>query len=193
MRKTLTKKYLLRIGASEEAVQAFEAQPIRDTRQILLGLYEQERYEWANWLLCRVMSRRQRIKYAIHAAEPVLPIFEAAYPGDDRPRKAIKAARAYLAHPSPKTRSAAESAADSAWSAARSAADSAARSAARSAAESAWSAWSARSAAESAESAWSAAESAESASWSATRRETLAYGYALVGIKVSTGAGGKMR
>ena len=129
MRRELTVKYLVSIAACDEAVAAFKAQPIRDTRQILLGLYEQERYEWANWLICRLLTRRQRIKYAIHAAESVLPIFEAAYPGDDRPRKAIKAARAYLAHPSPKTRSAAESAADSAWSAALSAADSAARSA----------------------------------------------------------------
>ena len=92
-------------------------------------------------------------------AESTLHIFENKYPGDERPRKAIQAARDYaLGNIDSAARSAAESAAESAaWSAARSADWSAAESAAESAA---WSAArsAARSAAESA--AWSAAESA---------------------------------
>ena len=97
--------------------------------------------------------------FAADCAEKVLPIYESEYPDDDRPRKAIQAARDYA---NGKIKKAARSAA---WSAALSAVESAALSAAESAA---WSA--ALSAAESAS--WSAARSAalsaaESASWSA--------------------------
>ncbi len=81
--------------------------------------------------------------FAADCAERVLPIFEKEHPGDDRPRKAIAAVRAYErgeidAAARSAARSAAESAAGSAaGSAARSAAWSAAWSAAESAAESA--------------------------------------------------------
>jgi len=93
-----------------------------------------EAYKW---------TKKDSVALSIFAAEMCLKEFEKLYPDDDRPRKAIDAARAVLAHDTAKTRSAARSAAESAWSAA-------------------WSAWSAaRSAAESAAwSAWSAAESA---------------------------------
>ena len=100
-------------------------------------------------------QKKDSVTLAIFSAELCLREFEKLYPDDKRPRKAIDAARAVLAHDTAENRSAA-------WSAARSAAESAAESAARSA-ESA--ARSAESAARSA--AWSAAESAESAAWSA--------------------------
>ena len=38
------------------------------------------------------------VKFAADCAERVLPIFEKSYPGDDRPRKAIDAARIYPAN-----------------------------------------------------------------------------------------------
>ena len=40
-------------------------------------------------------AKAQRL-FAADCAEHVLPIFEAAYPDDDRPRKAIDAARAFV-------------------------------------------------------------------------------------------------
>lgn len=48
--------------------------------------------------------------FAIECAEKVLPIFEPERPGDDRPRKAIEAARAYLLSPTEKNRAAANAA-----------------------------------------------------------------------------------
>ncbi|MDE1946260.1 MAG: hypothetical protein KGH93_03660, partial [Patescibacteria group bacterium] len=107
---------------------------------------------------------------AVDCAERVLPIFEAAHPGDSRPREAIAVARRCAdglatVEELDAARAAAESAA---WYAAESAAESAAWAAAESAA------WAAESAAGSA--AWYAAESAagsaaraaaESAAWSA--------------------------
>ena len=106
------------------------------------------------------------LRFSCVAARLCLKNFEAKYPNDDRVRKAIEAAEAYIKAPTEANRSAARSAESAAWSA-----ESAARSAAWSAAWSAESA--ARSAARSAESAaWSAARSAasaESAAWSAAQ------------------------
>ena len=52
--------------------------------------------EWANWLVVRIMTRKQRIKYAIFAAEQVIDIFEKQYPNDVEPRAAIAAAKKVL-------------------------------------------------------------------------------------------------
>ncbi len=109
-------------------------------------------------------TKKDSVALSIFSAELCIGIYEKQYPNDDRPRKAIEAAKKWLKNPTKENESAAESAAwSAAWSAARSAAESAAWSAAWSAARSAESA--ARSAAWSA--AWSAARSAESAARSA--------------------------
>jgi hypothetical protein len=55
--------------------------------------FDENSIEWANWLLPRCMKHKQFVKYAVYAAELVLPIFEKKYPKDDRPRKAIEAAK----------------------------------------------------------------------------------------------------
>jgi len=108
-------------------------------------------------------TKKDSIALAIFSAELVIDNFEKEYPNDDRPRKAIEAAKKVLKRDTDINRSAAGLAAESAvWSAglaarsAGSAARSAAGSAAESAAESA--AWSA---------AWSAGSAARSAAWSA--------------------------
>ena len=50
------------------------------------------------WLFCnRVFTDSQNRHLAIKIAEVVLPIFEEEYPEDNSPRKAIEAARLYLA------------------------------------------------------------------------------------------------
>jgi len=103
-------------------------------------------------------KKKDSVAIAIYAAELVIDNFETEYPNDNRPRKAIEAAKAYLKNPCKRTKDAAadaadaaHAAADAAHAAARAAAWSIARSA-ESAAWSAWSAWSiARSAARSAE------------------------------------------
>jgi hypothetical protein len=60
--------------------------------------------------------------FAADCAERVLGLFEAKFPDDDRPRKAIEAARACIADPTPENRAAAGDAAgdagDAAWAAA---------------------------------------------------------------------------
>jgi hypothetical protein len=54
------------------------------------------------------------VQFAVLCAESVLPIFEASYPKDNRPRKAIEAAKEYLRA---KTDAAADAAADAAHAA----------------------------------------------------------------------------
>jgi hypothetical protein len=44
-------------------------------------------------------TQRDSVELAVFAAEKVLGIFESAVPGNDRPRKAIEAARAWLVNP----------------------------------------------------------------------------------------------
>jgi hypothetical protein len=65
-------------------------------------------------------TQRDSVALAVFAAEQVIGIFEAARPGDDRPRNAIEAARASLADPSLASAAyAANAAADAAAYAAR--------------------------------------------------------------------------
>ena len=77
--------------------------------------------------------------FAADCAERVLPAFEKAVPGDDRPRRAIEAARAYA--DGRITAAARDAAWDAAWDAARDAAWDAARAAARDAARDGFREW----------------------------------------------------
>ena len=161
---------------------------IDNTAQIIDLLIKDDRLEWANWTIARALSGENRIRYAIFAAEQVIDIFERKYPKDDRPRKAIEAAKAVLKNDNEKTKSAAaesaESAGFAAWSAtsaARSAgfaAEFAARSVARSAESARSAAWSTAESAGLA--AWSATWSAESAAESAMKEKIIRYGVGLL-------------
>ena len=74
-------------------------------------------------------TKADSVALSIFAAEMVLGNFGKVYPDDDRPRKAIEAARNYLDSPTEKNRCAARSAWSAAWSAAESASESASESA----------------------------------------------------------------
>lgn len=124
----LTMRTLESLDACDEAKEAFQNQKERDIFKLFDLMLKAEKYDWANWLIARLLDRDNKIRYAIFAAERRIEEFEKKYPDDKRPREAIKAAKAVLKRRNQKT-------IDAAWSA-RSAAESA-RSAARSAAESA--------------------------------------------------------
>ena len=192
--KEITNRYLQDIGACQDAREQFRKElnggSSLSVSRVFTRLKQINRLDWANWLIVRLMTHEQQIRYAIYAAEQVIELYEEKYPDDKRPRQAIEAARLCLDNPSEENKTAAWSAtwsAWSAWSAARSAAWSAAWSAteatawsARSAAESA--AWSARSAAESA--ARSAAESAarSAAALKKMQLKIINYGLRLIGV-----------
>ena len=134
--------------------------------------------DWSNWLIARLLSRKDKIRYAIFAAEQVIETFEKIFPEDKRPREAINAALKVLKNNTAKNRSAAKSAGSAAWLAAKSA-GSAAGSAAWLAGSAAWLAGSAaKSAGSAAWLVWSAVESAGSA---AMKLKIVEYGIELLG------------
>jgi hypothetical protein len=88
---------------------------------LIRNLMTDKKYDWSNWLIVRVMERKQYLTYAIYAAEQVIDIYEKQYPKDDRPRKAIEAAKAYLKNPTAENKAAAHTAAGAAHAAANAA------------------------------------------------------------------------
>lgn len=53
-----------------------------------------------HWLAPRLMTtKNQAVEWACFAAEQVLPFFEEKFPNDERPRRAIEAARAWIQEP----------------------------------------------------------------------------------------------
>ena len=97
-----------------------------DTQEILEKLMSNNKFEWGNWFLTKLMNKGQCVEYSVFAAENVLGIYEKQYPKDDRPRKAIEAAQKYLANPSADAARAADPAAAAAYAAAYAAYDAAA-------------------------------------------------------------------
>ena len=106
MIKTITIEWLQSQGACEESIEEWHKETDHDTFATLNRLVVKNP-EWGNWLVCRLMTKKQAVKYAVFAAEQVIDIYEKAYPDDKRPRNAIEAAKAYLKNPCAKTRAAA--------------------------------------------------------------------------------------
>ena len=59
-----------------------------------------QKLDWANWLLSRMFTKNQCVQYSIFAAEQVIDFYKKKYSADDRPQKAIDAAKQYLKNPS---------------------------------------------------------------------------------------------
>ena len=51
---------------------------------------------WANWLIVRLMTRKQYLQYAVFAAEQVIHIYEQKYPVDKTVRACIDAAKSVI-------------------------------------------------------------------------------------------------
>lgn len=106
----ITKKYLEKVDACEGGIDWFLAQKERDGRAVVEKLIAEDRLDWANWILSRLLLDDDKIRYAVYAAKQALPIFEDKYPDDKRPRNAINAAIAYLKNPTEKNKKAADAA-----------------------------------------------------------------------------------
>ena len=108
-------------GACAEGVEWFGKKSMT-LEKLILKLKKEKRYHWIWWTMRHTLNKTQAVKVAIYAAESVIDIFEAKYPKDKRPRKAIEAAKAWLKNPCAETaREAARVAASAAeaWAAAR--------------------------------------------------------------------------
>lgn len=89
-----------------------------DLTKVVERLFIEERHNWASWLVQTLMTDSQLRQYAIFSAESVLDIYEKRYPVDKRPRKAILAAKEYLADPSESNREKLKTARSAAYEAA---------------------------------------------------------------------------
>lgn len=115
MIKTITLKWLQSEGACKESLEAWQKETDHNTFATLNRLVVKNP-EWGNWLICRIMNKKQAVQYAIFAAEQVIDIYEGKYT-DKRPRNAIEAAKAYLKNPSKETKADAYAAAADAYAA----------------------------------------------------------------------------
>ena len=100
--KTITKRKLLKAGCCSESVNRYFPNETkrRQVDDILKEVIRTKNYLDGALALSLLMTQKQRVAWAIYSAEQVLHIFEDKYPNDDRPRKAIEAAKAWLKHPS---------------------------------------------------------------------------------------------
>ena len=126
----ITEAWLTKQKACREGVEWWEKCGETKDVAVLKKLIKGKYLPWANWLIVRVMTYRQFVRYAVYAAEQVLPIYEKKYPKDDRPRKAIEAAKKCIDNPSEENKKAAAASANAATAYAASAATSAAYAAA---------------------------------------------------------------
>jgi hypothetical protein len=119
---------------------------------------ESDKQSWRRMRLVdmRIWRPEDSVSLSIYAAESVINLYEKQYPKDDRPRKAIEAAKAYLADPTQERARAAYAAGAAAYAAARAAYAAGAARAAAYAADAAYAAGAARAAAYAARAAYAA-------------------------------------
>ena len=188
MTKTATENpLLLQLREWDACADGYEFS-VRSGATTLAQLWDKlERPDWMLWLADKKglkLDEKGLRLFACECAEQLLPIYEKAYPKDDRPRRAIETARRYANGEATleELDAARDAAEDAAWDAARAAAEApawaSAWAAARDAAEAAaWAAaWAAaRDAAEAAAwaSAWDAAEAAARAAARAKQADLL--------------------
>jgi hypothetical protein len=129
----LNMELLVSLGACKDGKAWYAAHPYPTVQGGIADILSDElcprRSVWANWLIVRVLSSDNNIRYAIYAAGLVLHHFENKYPDDNRPQKAIRAAKKYLKAGSVAAALAARASEASAGAAARAAAEAAAEAA----------------------------------------------------------------
>ena len=113
MIKQITTKYLRKIRTCEEGVIAFENQTETDPIAILRLCLKSDRWDWANWLITRLMTHKQQVEYAMYAAELAISKYE-KMSSNPAPRKAIDATKEWLRNPSEENSNAAYTATNTA-------------------------------------------------------------------------------
>jgi len=97
----ITIKWLKGKNACGEGVEWYKKTlGICEHNEILDLLIDQKKYDWAIWLITKVMGKKQCVELAIFSAEQVIHIYKEKYLNDTRPQEAIQAAKNYLYKPS---------------------------------------------------------------------------------------------
>ena len=95
----ITKEWLQEKLACSAGVKWFLSQKESNAFKVIEKLISEDKLDWANWTIVRVMNYKQYVGYAVHAAEQTIAIYEKEFPDDDRPRKAIEAAKRCIENP----------------------------------------------------------------------------------------------
>ena len=118
MIKKINKKWLKKHGACVSEAEMKEAEKIGDPIEVVKKLLSLKRLAHTNWLVTRLMNKKQCVQYAVYAAELVLPVWNNYDSKDKRPQKAIAAAKKYIQRQNSKNKLKAEAAEDDAREAA---------------------------------------------------------------------------
>jgi len=114
--KTITEQKLLDAGCCGSVKKYFSEQgkKRRNVDDLLSEAISNDDHYDAAYAISALMKPMQRVEWAILSAEEAIRIFEERRPDDDRPRKAIVAAKRYLKNPSAANAANAADATDSA-------------------------------------------------------------------------------
>jgi hypothetical protein len=106
----ITEQKLKELNACQSGIDWFNKQKTTNPKKLFNAALKEYKYGDINWVLTHLMNKKQKVTYAIFAAELVIDIFESKYPND-------KTAKAYLKNPCKKTNAyaAAAAAADDAY------------------------------------------------------------------------------
>jgi len=111
----ITLEKLIKSNACSEGIEYFKENYLAiDHEQLTNELIAKEKLNWANWLISKLLNKDNCVRYAIYSAELVLHLFENIRKEDDRPKKAIEAAKNYLDNQCEENR---DAAGDAAWAA----------------------------------------------------------------------------
>ena len=127
---SITDEWIDKNQPCEEAIKNWWDKKERNPIKILELLIEEKKYNWANWVIVRIMEYKDYVSYAVFAAEQVIDIYEKKYPNDKRLREAIETTKKCIENPSGENKIAANAAAYAAAYAAANAAYAAANAAA---------------------------------------------------------------
>jgi len=114
----ITTRLLKDLGDCTEGITWFENQQKTEVRDVVIALLADNHEDYAAWLLYKLMTPQNSVKYAIYCASQVLHICENKFPENKKPREAIEAAQNYLNDPTATNALAAQKAEAAAWAAA---------------------------------------------------------------------------
>ena len=88
--KTVDRKFIRSLNPCPAGYEWYlrNCAPREKSYVVAQKLMDQKEFDWANWFISRTLCHKDKIRYAVYAAEQVIDIYESEYE-DDRPRKAI--------------------------------------------------------------------------------------------------------
>ena len=100
----ITTEFLKSINACQDGIDQVAKYENKEPVAVIRRLVADNHWDWANWLIVRIMDYKQCVSYAVFAALQVIDIYEKKYPNDKRPRLAIEAAQRCIDDPSKKNK-----------------------------------------------------------------------------------------